>query len=87
MTFENGTTLPPPTDDRIRWFETNYRVRLPDDFIDALKAGNAGVPVCKKFQQGTRERMIERMLCLLEKPQTDGVNGWYDLTVVISQLD
>ena len=27
------------------------------------------------------------MLCLLDKPKKDEINGWYDLSVVISRLD
>jgi hypothetical protein len=87
MEFQQGTALVPPTDDLIRWFETTYRVKLPGDYIAALKGGNGAVPTRREFRQGRRERMIERMLCLTPEPQNDQVNGWYDLTVVISQLD
>ena len=87
MDFEQGTTLALPTDDRIRWFEATYRVKLPDDYVAALKAGNGAIPSRKTFHQGKRERLIERMLCLLPNPKNDQANGWYDLTVVISQLD
>jgi hypothetical protein len=76
-----------PTDDLIRWFEETYRVKFPGDYIAALKGGNGAVPTRKEFRQGKRERMIERMLCLIPEPQNDQVNGWYDLTVVLSQLD
>jgi SMI1-KNR4 cell-wall len=87
MDFQQGTALAPPPDERIRWFEATYRVKLPADYITALKKGNGAIPSRKEFQQGKRERMIERMLCLLPNAQSDQVNGWYDLTVVLTQLD
>jgi hypothetical protein len=87
MNFMQGTPLAPPADDRIQWFETTYRVKLPDDYVAALKAGNGAIPSRKTFHQGKRERLVERMLCLLPNPKNDQVNGWYDLTVVMSQLD
>jgi hypothetical protein len=87
MTFEQGTALAPASDDRIRWFEETYRVKLPTDYIYILKNGNGAVPTNKIFVQGRRERVIERMLCLLSNPQDDQTYGWYDLGVVISQID
>lgn len=87
MDFQQGTTSAPPTDELIQWFETTYRVKLPADYVAALKVGNGAIPSRREFRQGKRERMIERMLCLTPEPQNDQVNGWYDLTVVLSQLD
>ena len=87
MDFQQSTALPPPTDDLIQWFETAYRLKLPADYVAALKHGNGAIPIRRTFQQGKRERLIERMLCLIPEPQDDQVNGWYDLTAVISQLD
>jgi hypothetical protein len=87
MDFEIATALAPPTDDRIQWFETTYRIKLPNDFIAALKVGNGAVPNPRKFLQGKQERMIERMLCLLSNPRDDDLNGWYDFNVVLTQLD
>jgi hypothetical protein len=87
MDFKTGTVLSPPTDDLIRWFEATYRVKLPSDYIAALKVGNGGIPTRNEFRQGRRERLIERMLCLIQAPQNDQIHGWYDMTVVLSQLD
>lgn len=87
MDFQQGTPLSPPTDELINWFETAYRVKLPADYVDALRNGNGAVPIRREFRQGKRERMIERMLCLIPNPKEEGINGWYDLTVVLTQLD
>jgi len=69
MDFQEGTALAPPSEELIRWFESTYRVKLPADYIAALKAGNGAVPTRRKFRQGKRERMIERMLCLIPEPR------------------
>ena len=87
MDFEKNTTLPSPSDERITWFECAYRISLPASYLDVLQFGNGGVPTLRIFDQGKRERLIERMLCLLNNPKVDQVNGWYDLSVVVSQLD
>lgn len=87
MDFQQDTALASPSDELLRWFETTYQVKLPADYVTALKDGNGAVPNRKEFRQGRRERMIKRMLCLIPEPQNDQLNGWYDLTVVISQLD
>ena len=86
MDFQQGTAVAAPTDELIGWFETTYRVKLPADYVAALKVGNGAVPIRREFRQGKRERMIERMLCLIPEPHNDQANGWYDLTVVVSQL-
>jgi hypothetical protein len=87
MDFETGTPLPPPSEGRIRWFEATYRVHLPSEYLEALRKGNGGVPMRKLFNQGRKERLVERMLCLMDHPKEDQVNGWYDMSVVLSHLD
>lgn len=87
MKFETGTALAPPTPERVKWFEKSYRVKLPQEYLEVLQTGNGGVPTKKTFVVDDFERLIERMLCLLPKPKEDEENGWYDLSVVISQLD
>ena len=87
MDFQQGMALAPPSDKLIQWFETTYRVKLPADYLAALKDGNGAIPTRREFRHGKRERMIERMLCLIPEPQNDQLNGWCDLTVVLSQLD
>lgn len=87
MEFQPQTALVPPSDQRIAWFEKTYRVVLPLDYVAILRTSNGAVPLTNLFDQGGKERLIERMLCLLEKPKGDQVNGWFDITVVITQLD
>lgn len=86
MEFKAGSSLTPPSDQRIEWFEKTYRVTLPPEYVAVLKVGNGAIPETNLFDQGGRERLIERMLCLLETPRTDP-NGWADITVVMTQLD
>ena len=87
MEFKAGSSLTPPCDQRIEWFEKTYRVTLPLEYVDVLKVGNGAIPETNLFDQVGRERLIERMLCLLEKPSSDPINGWADITVVMTQLD
>jgi hypothetical protein len=87
MHFKTGSAVIPPSDQRIEWFEKTYHVKLPPEYVAVLKVGNGAIPEKNLFVQAGRERLIERMLCLLEKPSSDDVNGWADITVVMTQLD
>lgn len=87
MKFKTGSSLIPPSDQRIEWFEKTYRVTLPPEYVVVLKEGNGAIPEANLFDQASRERLIERMLCLLEKTSSDQANGWADITVVLTQLD
>ena len=87
MEFQPGTSLFPPSVKRIAWFEENYRVKLPGDYVELLRVGNGAIPLTNVFDQGDKQRLIERMLCLLESPRTDQTNGWADISIVITQLD
>jgi len=87
MEFQPETSLPPPSNERIAWFEETYRVTLPIQYVEVLRVGHGAVPLTKVFDQGGKKRLIERMLCLLENPRTDQQNAWADITVVMTQLD
>jgi hypothetical protein len=87
MEFKTGSSLTSPSDKRIEWFEKTYRVTLPPEYVVSLKTGNGAIPETNLFNQAGRERLIERMLCLLENPSSDQANGWADITVVMTQLD
>jgi hypothetical protein len=86
MDFKIGTALPAPSDSDISKFERCHRIILPIEFKSVLKKGNGAVPIQNGFEQECRERFIESMLCLLENPSKDEVNGWHDISVVITQI-
>ncbi|WP_026073628.1 SMI1/KNR4 family protein [Acetivibrio cellulolyticus] len=54
---------------------------------DFLKKSNGAIPETNIFLHDGKEYLIERFLCLLEEPQSDDINGWYDIEVVLSQID
>ena len=78
---------PPPSAERIAWFEDYYEVRLPDDFKTFLGQRNGAKPSEDGLPDGRNERMVERFLPLLADPKADPEHGWADMTVVITQLD
>lgn len=87
MKINNNSILVAPSDERIESFEEYCGVMLPQDFILFIKKFNGAVPLTNIFFHDGREYVVERFLCLLEEPQSDAVNGWYDIEVVISQID
>jgi len=76
-----------PSDQRIRGFEEYCRVRLPVEYKEFLKKYNGAIPETNVFDHNGREYLIERFLCLLENPEADDTYGWYDMEVVLSQID
>lgn len=86
MKVKTESILPTPSDERILEFESNCRIALPEEFKQFIKQYNGAVPITNLFSDGRRERMIERFLCLLDDFESDA-NGWYDIEVVLSQID
>ena len=87
MKIKTDSVLPIPSDRRIRWFEESYRVTLPKDYKQFIKESNGAVPETNVFEYAGHEYLVERFLCLLDKPREENVYGWYDLTSVLTQLD
>ncbi|KEO81833.1 SMI1/KNR4 family protein [Tumebacillus flagellatus] len=87
MKFLEESILPPPTDQRLKSFERACRVELPSEFHDLLKTYHGATPITNVFHGKGREFLIERLLCLLEDPASDETHGWYDIEVVLSQID
>ena len=84
--FVEGSVLPSPSADRIDWFERTFDVTLPRAFRKLLATGNGDRPIRAEFTVGTRQRSVERFLCLVDTPRTH-LSGWADITVVMSQID
>ena len=84
---EDSIILPLPDDGIISSFQEYCRVELPEEYKEFLKVNNGAIPQTRTFNQGSREYLIERFLCLLESPESDETYGWYDLEVVLSQID
>jgi SMI1-KNR4 cell-wall len=84
--FRRGTMLPPPSDDDIRALEEGLRVKFPASYVEMIRVGNGGVPLAPCFDVGSRERLIERMLCVLQDPNAHGDLGWYDVACTWSQI-
>jgi hypothetical protein len=88
ITFQPGTSSPAPSEDDLARLERDYRITLPASYRALVREhGNGGVPIENRLLHGGRERLVERVLCVLSDPNTDGENGWYDVSVVTSQLD
>lgn len=87
MNIVPGSALAAPSQQRVRWFERSYRVRLPEAYKDVLGSANGAELKDVTFEHAGNSFVMERLLCLLDAPREDEVNGWYDLTSVITQLD
>lgn len=84
---KNSIVSPVVSEERIKWFEKTYRVQLPKEYKEFLNKYNGAKPITNILSVNKREYIVERFLCLLDKPSEDEINGWYDLTSVLTQLD
>lgn len=86
MEFKPKTSLPPPSDKTIAETEEYHQITLPPDYIQVLKHHNGAKLLTSVFGQGRRERLIDRMLCLLDDARNEEVLGCYDIEVVLTQV-
>jgi hypothetical protein len=82
-----NTALPAPSEYLIEKFEIDYRVKLPDKFVKFFLNGNGAKVRPNTFDFRGNTYAIERFLCFLDRPQDNEIEGWYDIGVVITQLD
>lgn len=87
MKIRMDSILPTPSDKRIREFEEYCGVSLPIEYKEFVKKYNGAVPETNVFNSNGKEYLIERFLCLMENPEADDISGWYDIEVVLSQID
>ncbi|MBC6971803.1 SMI1/KNR4 family protein [Bacillus sp. Xin] len=87
MKIKNGSELQPPDDELIQSFEDYCEIKLPAAFIDFLKKYNGSIPITNVFSHKKNELLIERFLCLLDTPEDGDENGWYNIEVVLSDID
>ncbi len=87
MQFELNSGIEAPSIDSINIFESSYRVKLPKSYLDILTVGNGAIPNKRCFIAGKHERMIDRFLCIHENPKEDDKYGWYDIGVVLAQIE
>ena len=79
-------TADAPSEARLAVFEEYHGVRLPADYRALLTAGNGGVPERTILRTGGNERVVERVLAMLDDPATHPL-GWAAVDVVMTQVD
>lgn len=86
MTIQESSVIHPlPTLDFIQEKERKWRLVLPDDFKDFIMQYNGGIPDKTSFICCQRGYTVTRFLCILKNPGANP-NGWYDISVVESQI-
>jgi hypothetical protein len=88
MMVSPDRVFPGPSNERLQRIESGYGVELPASYRAFLHEFNGAV-----FDDGVefpamgRLRLLERFLPIFERPREEGAVGWYDVTVVLSQID
>ena len=86
MNIEVKGAIHGPSQDAIKSFESYCRNNLPDDFVSFIAYGNGGKPANNVFISDGSVRVIERFLPLMDEPETDPIQGQYDMSVVETQI-
>lgn len=76
---------PLPTLEVIERRERKWRQKLPEGYKNFLLDFNGGIPEQKTFEYNLREYVVTRFLCILDDYRENRY-GWYDVSVVESQL-
>lgn len=77
---------PVPSDDLLSKEEGFWRVELPLDYREFIKANNGGIPEKRSFNCDGHNYLITRFLCILEEP-TKHELGMFDIDAIKTQLD
>ena len=86
MTIQENTVIQPiPDAELLAQKEKNWRLVLPADYRDFIVKYNGGIPNEKSFACSGHNYAITRFLCMLKNVQ-ESPNGWYDISVVESQI-
>lgn len=82
----NTIVFPLPTDELLDVVERSLRVSFPETYRNFIKDNNGAVPITNMFNFNQHEYIIEKFLCILNESESDPVNGWYDVEVIITQI-
>lgn len=86
MKIEEGTVINPiPTEELLVEKERKWRLSLPKDYKEFILQYNGGVPRDNSFNCNSHRYAITRFLCILKNVK-QGTGGWYDISVVESQI-
>ncbi len=86
MTIQENTIIQPtPTKELLTEKERKWRLVLPTEYRTFLMKYNGGIPNEKSFVCNGHDYAVTRFLCVLENVW-DTQNGWYDISVVESQI-
>ncbi len=88
MRIDPTSLVPPPSREHLEWFERVYRVELPRSYRDFIQTWNGGVPIGgAAIEREGLSRVVERFLPMLKDPNGAGTLGWYDIGVVLTQIE
>ena len=86
MTMQDNTVIHPiPNDELLLEKERKWKLVLPADYRKFIVNYNGGIPNEKSFECNKHNYAIVRFLCILKNVQ-ETQNGWYDISVVESQI-
>ena len=86
MTIQDDSIVYPlPNIELLAEKEKKWRLVLPNDYREFIMQYNGGKPNQNSFECNQHSYTITRFLCILKNIQ-DTRSGWYDISVVESQI-
>ncbi|MGF1879039.1 SMI1/KNR4 family protein [Photobacterium frigidiphilum] len=83
----HGIIQKSPSDKRVNSFELFHRVKLPQDFISFIKNFNGAKCENSTLHINGQDRLVERLLCILDDISSYPVLGQYEISVVVAQVE
>lgn len=87
MKVDVSTIVSPlPNDELLDVVEKRLRIAFPKRYREFIKINNGAVPITNVFNYNDYDYIVERFLCIFEDIESDEINGWYDIKVIITQI-
>ena len=87
LNFISESSQLAPSKQRVKSFELFHRVKLPQVFVDVICKFNGAKCKDSTFNIDGEERVVERLLCILDDASQDLVYGQYEISVVVAQIE
>lgn len=87
MNLKEDSILEAPSNSRINTFEEFHKIKLPESYINFIKGSNGAIPNELTIKSDGQDRLVEKFLCLLEDPGSEVIQGQYEISVVIAQIE
>ncbi|MFM2479672.1 SMI1/KNR4 family protein [Celerinatantimonas sp. MCCC 1A17872] len=87
MSIIEQSILTSPSQERIKQFQTFHRIELPECFVHLMQRSNGAILQDEFIKCEEQDRVVERLLCILDCSSSNSETDQYEISVVIAQIE